>query len=842
MSTAAKLGRAFLKLFVVLILGVTVSNVAPVKAGQAALSSAASAPTFTVNSLADIAATGDLTNGICETSPGSGICTLRAAVMKANHFPGGGVTIILPANALPYQITIAQVIGVYGEADGDFNLNANMAIVGGGAAGTVVQGNQIDRIFNIAPTVNVSISGLTLQTGYDDENGLGGGAIRNSGTLALANSVLRNNRSQTYGGAIYNLGAMQVSSTLIDGNLALGSAGGIRNTGTLTLESSIVSHSEARGGSGGGIENTGTLNVYDSTIDGNQALDFQGGGINNGGTLTVLNSTISNNSATTSGGGIYNSNTANLVFSTITGNLADSFAPDSSHTGGGIYNVTSKTVNMRASLLAWNYRGATANDCAGEVIHSGDYNYVQTATDCFLTGAIGNNQPPGGDPNIEPLQDNGGPLTGSGQAPLTHLLRIGSPALNAIPPAECFDLIGAPLNRDQRGAPRPADGACDIGAIEGSHSTSLLLTNLIRNGDAEMAMGSPNMSPSGLPYWTASSDIGSLPTGVTYFGYWPDHLGFPNPSAPGPADRGLSFFAGGKGTNLGTLTETVDVSSLAGSIDAGNLVYNFSGFFGGTGSVDDYAYGVLFFYDAGNSAVPSAQIGHFLAADRNNRTGLLFSSTEDIVPAGTRHIEMDIVFQRTTSGDNFGLADNLSLILRYPATPTNTSTSTATNTPTAPPTNTPTPTFTATETSTSTATVTPTPTSPPTSTATQTRTNTPLPSTTARLTPTDTTTVTPTATLTVTPFVTPTGKPPATATATPSPTVSPTPTVVLVTCVGDCDASGSVTVDEILTLVNIALGNAPVTTCEAGDANHDGHITVDEILTAVNNALNGCGV
>jgi hypothetical protein len=59
-------------------------------------------------------------------------------------------------------------------------------------------------------------------------------------------------------------------------------------------------------------------------------------------------------------------------------------------------------------------------------------------------------------------------------------------------------------------------------------------------------------------------------------------------------------------------------------------------------------------------------------------------------------------------------------------------------------------------------------------------------------------------------------------------------------CIGDCNGKRSVTVDELLIMVNIALGNPPVTTCEAGDANHDGHITVDEILTAVNNALNGC--
>lgn len=49
------------------------------------------------------------------------------------------------------------------------------------------------------------------------------------------------------------------------------------------------------------------------------------------------------------------------------------------------------------------------------------------------------------------------------------------------------------------------------------------------------------------------------------------------------------------------------------------------------------------------------------------------------------------------------------------------------------------------------------------------------------------------------------------------------------------------TVDELLTMVSIALGNAEVSVCFAGDASDDGQITVDEILTAVNNALNGCG-
>lgn len=86
-------------------------------------------------------------------------------------------------------------------------------------------------------------------------------------------------------------------------------------------------------------------------------------------------------------------------------------------------------------------------------------------------------------------------------------------------------------------------------------------------------------------------------------------------------------------------------------------------------------------------------------------------------------------------------------------------------------------------------------------------------------------------------------------TATPTPTATatvagqtPTATPAASLCTGDCNGNGAVTVDEILTMVNIALGNALVSGCPAGDLNHDNQITVDEILTAVNNALNGCPV
>ncbi len=62
----------------------------------------------------------------------------------------------------------------------------------------------------------------------------------------------------------------------------------------------------------------------------------------------------------------------------------------------------------------------------------------------------------------------------------------------------------------------------------------------------------------------------------------------------------------------------------------------------------------------------------------------------------------------------------------------------------------------------------------------------------------------------------------------------------LAACVGDCAGDGEVTVDELLIMVNIALGSAQVDTCLAGDKDGNGEVTIDEILLSVNNALNGC--
>ena len=148
----------------------------------------------------------------------------------------------------------------------------------------------------------------------------------------------------------------------------------------------------------------------------------------------------------------------------------------------------------------------------------------------------------------------------------------------------------------------------------------------------------------------------------------------------------------------------------------------------------------------------------------------------------------------------------------------------------------------------------------PTATGTSTRTPTASATPTASVTRTATPTITPTvtrtvtATATATPLLTdtPTASPSPTPSATPSPTItptdspsptippSPTPTRTAVPCVGDCDGSLTVSINELILAVNISNGSTPLSACPAADRNQSGTVTIDELIAAVNSALNEC--
>ena len=65
-------------------------------------------------------------------------------------------------------------------------------------------------------------------------------------------------------------------------------------------------------------------------------------------------------------------------------------------------------------------------------------------------------------------------------------------------------------------------------------------------------------------------------------------------------------------------------------------------------------------------------------------------------------------------------------------------------------------------------------------------------------------------------------------------------TASIIPCLGDCAGDEQVTVDELITGINIALGERPRSACPEFDPAGDGAVTVDEILQGVNKALNGC--
>jgi hypothetical protein len=201
------------------------------------------------------------------------------------------------------------------------------------------------------------------------------------------------------------------------------------------------------------------VQVRNSTIQFNQSQD--GGGICDGGLsatpISMTNSTVYGNQASRNGGGL-NVNQAGLYNVTVSQNVADSHYTGTGD-GGGVYIAGVGLLNMADSILAGNIdTGGQAPECAGSGgINSLGYNLIQGVNPCPMAGTLTGNLPPGTDPLLGPLADNGGPT-------LTQALARNSPAVDHGDPTGCRDGIGTLLLFDQCGLPRWL--RCDIGAFE----------------------------------------------------------------------------------------------------------------------------------------------------------------------------------------------------------------------------------------------------------------------------------------------------------------------------------------------------------------------------------------
>ncbi len=164
----------------------------------------AAGKTFSVNSTLD-EPDAVPSDGNCVSVP-AGVCTLRAAIMEANLWPGDDIIILQPNKT--YLLTRAGSDDMANLGDLDIVQNLTINVAGGGSA--VVDGNgdmTYDRVFEIFSNISVTISGLTIKNGKPARDG---GGIYNAGALTLNKSTVSGNTANySNGGPFVSGGAGQ---------------------------------------------------------------------------------------------------------------------------------------------------------------------------------------------------------------------------------------------------------------------------------------------------------------------------------------------------------------------------------------------------------------------------------------------------------------------------------------------------------------------------------------------------------------------------------------------------------------------------------------------------------
>ena len=671
-------------------------------------------------------------------------------------------------------------------------------------------------------TINGSTfsNNLSIST-RDIEDGAGGAIYNDNGAeLHLNNSSFTSNKSG-YGGAIYNLGLLSVGGCSFSGNESdnrVNSAGGIVSTGTLTVTgSTFTGNNGLNGGAiynvaggdasiitctftdnwgstnpgrGGGIGNYGKMTISDSSFSGNWSQ--VGGGIRNAGELSITDSSFSDNYSLSDGGGILNEGTLTASHVIFSGNSART------GNGGAISSQQSFSSNNRSVATIAN--GSFTNNSApgvGGGIHNG-----------------------AGDLTVDSCTFNGNSATdGGGIASELRPLVVGNTTLTVT--TSTFS-----NNSATRGGGLWSFTSAD-NVINSTFSGNVAKEIYLGGGGAIYSQQDILMAVTNC---TVTSNNSGAPGGGLYNSNYSPGRGpvvvLNNTIVAG------NTASGGSGSEFGGASVTGSNNLIGDANSSGGFVNGSNG-------------NIVGVSDLSAVLAWSASTGKPALADNGGPT-----RTIALVPggaaidAGSNALAVDSQGQPLTTdqrGSGYdriinGIVDIGAYEYSYAPSPT----------PAPPPTTTPQPTATRTSTATTapsrTATLSRTPTNTstatvpprntPTSTATTTNTRTATPTSV----PTPIPTSTFTATSTVTPRSTPTSTATATGTRTPTPTSAPAPEV----CTGDCNGDGQVTVDEILTMANMALGRPVAIWCAAGDPNGDGRCTLDEIIAAVNNALGGC--
>ncbi len=343
------------------------------------------------------------------------------------------------------------------------DIDTNLTINGPGVSSLAVSGNNAVEVMEVASGVTASLSGITIEDGYGDNQ----------------NPVSYDPELSGQGGGIDNNGTLTITdSTLLDNSAT--SAGALRSGGPTTVIDSTLSGNTATVYGGGAIMGSSPLTVIDSTFLDNSAANYGGAIANEEGLVSVSNSTFDGNSAG-AGGGIYNYiGTSTVTNSTLANNTAGF--------GGGIFNVQGN-VDTAATIVADSDSGG---DCQGQGGDPGTfvdngYNLDDDGSCRFTSSTSFSDTPASLDPRG--IQSNGGPTQ-------TIALEPGSPAAGGVTDSS---LCSMP---DQRGVARPTP--CDLGASE--QLTQTVSFSSIPPGSAYV--GSPT-------YATSASSSSGLPVVLT---------------------------------------------------------------------------------------------------------------------------------------------------------------------------------------------------------------------------------------------------------------------------------------------------------------------------------------
>ncbi len=337
-----------------------------------------------------------------------------------------------------------------------------------------------------------------------------------------------------------------------------------------------------------------------------------------------------------------NSGTTTLAHVTVTNNDMGTYASQL----GAIRVSSTANVSLSRSIVTSNF--GSGPQCLGPIV-SGDYNVVQSAASCPMSGQVTHNLNATG---FNVLALNGG---------ISRDVYSGfSLAAGAVPAAACLDDLGAPLTTDFRGFRRPSS-ACDIGAHDSGafyKPSQLIDVNLLRNGGKtgeELGLADQTLAEDmQAPYWAQSGFVLQRLYGPSNF------LTLSN-APPGGGHKFLSGWL-----ENATATQLIDVSALAASIDAGSVAYQIGGSFGGKTTENDRATLDVYFYNAGFGLLRTETLGGFTAANRGNQTKLIRALRTATVPVGTRMIDAQVRFERIDGFTNEAYADGLSVTLPEP--------------------------------------------------------------------------------------------------------------------------------------------------------------------------------